>query len=193
MIGRKLKFRRTIAQLGQMAKTRKKSHQRNSWNWRGHSYACNSLTNFQYDRKRKSGQSEDTCSKKFVKLVLVNLFSMGFSHLEALSIVRWYDRGKLDGISFELREKKKVINFCLWSSANQNHIFPSIRCRHYKVRNVLTNFLNVRKKNRNSNSVCGPLRIKTIITIRIRVSRSILFLNRRCFLTYFSVNSLQTS
>ena len=42
--------------------------------------------------------------------------------------------------------RKKVINFCLWSSANQNHIFQSIRCRHYKVRNVLTNFLNVRKK-----------------------------------------------
>ena len=85
--------------------------------------------------------------------------------------------------------EKKVINFCLWSSANQNHIFPSIRCRHYKVRNVLTNFLNVRKKNSNSNSVCGPLRIKTIITIRIRVSRSILFLNRRCFLTYGSANT----
>ena len=57
----------------------------------GYNYACNSVTNFEYEVHPKNGNGNHThvnplklARKKFVKSHQVNLFLAGFSHLEPL-------------------------------------------------------------------------------------------------------------
>jgi hypothetical protein len=54
----------------------------------GHSYACNSLTNFESEAlaliRNRNGESTETCKEKLVKSHEVNLFLAGFIRLEPL-------------------------------------------------------------------------------------------------------------
>ena len=59
---------------------------KNSWNWLGSGYACNSLTNFEYDLHAM--EIILICLKTFVKSIQENLFSADFSHSKPLSVKR---------------------------------------------------------------------------------------------------------
>ena len=73
-------------QVSCLAKSRQNLNWRkkNSWNWLVIQYACNSLTNFQYEGNAMNGNGnhgdlQNLARKKFVKLHQVNLFLAVFS------------------------------------------------------------------------------------------------------------------
>ena len=106
-------FTRTHPQLDQMAKIRQKLDF--LWNWRDHSYACNSLTNFPYKTHAMTGngnQSAKTFMKKLVKSLQVNLILAGFSQL-------WYAVSSYASVvAASLLETPAAISSALYRSSS---------------------------------------------------------------------------
>ena len=80
-----------IAQLWQTSKTRQKLIEK-FVKLMDHSCACNDLTSFEYEVHGMTGNGSyfniaETCMKKFVKSLQVNLFLAGFSNLKLMCFV----------------------------------------------------------------------------------------------------------
>ena len=107
-------FTRTHPQLDQMAKI----HQKLDFfcaNWRDHSYACNSLTNFPYKTHAMTGngnQSAKTWLEKLVKSLQVNLILAGLSLL-------WYAVSSYASVvAASLLETPAAISSALYRSSS---------------------------------------------------------------------------